>query len=148
MLCIVRVNCTVLPSRAVCAVLAFTIAHAHLGLRYDPEPILSHYLFIPDDRVIKLKAIVRDVINAAMHSAWHCSIVHSSDDDLETWEYVENMNVGPSEVAALHAEVARLREQHQEHRTVSVSPHSAPAHESVLLRLSRWLTFQWFQRTR
>jgi hypothetical protein len=135
MLCRVRVNCTILPSCAVCALLAFTIAHLHLGLRYDPEPILSSKLFIPDKRVMKLKAIVRDVINAAMHSAWKCSIVHSSDDDLEAWEYVENMNVGPSEVVALHAEVARLREQNQEHRTVS--------HDGVLLRLLRWLTFQF-----
>lgn len=74
---------------------------------YTPEPPDSELMrkqpFAANARFVTLKKILRDGVNNNLPKHLHANGVHSADDDLEAWDYIET--ICPEQVNSIKADI-------------------------------------------
>lgn len=87
---------------------ATALVAVHHGPRPPDPAVLARYPRLSNGDVLDAKLRVRDLVDSRSEISDQFNPMHSSDDELEAWEYVGV--VLPDELDALVADVARLRE--------------------------------------
>lgn len=87
------------------------IVAAHYGPRRPNRALLARYPRLTNGDVLQVKVALRELIEARVGAAESFNPVHSSDDEFETWEYLDIAL--PDTVEALRDEVRRRREDYR-----------------------------------
>jgi hypothetical protein len=90
---------------------AAVIVAVHYGPKEPLPAVRASYPHLSNNEVLETKRRLRDLVNSPLEPDEHCNPVHSSDSELEAWEYIR-MAV-PDEVAYLAAAVAQRREEYR-----------------------------------
>lgn len=90
---------------------ALVVVAAHYGPRRPNHALLARYPRLTNGDVLHAKVAMRELVEARLGTEQTFNPVHSSDDEFETWEYVEIAL--PEEADALRDEVHRRRDEYR-----------------------------------
>lgn len=90
---------------------AVVVVAAHYGPRRPNAALRARYPHLTNGDVLHAKLVMRDLVETRVGTDRSFNPVHSADDELETWDYVEIAL--PEELAALREQVQRRRDDYR-----------------------------------